>query len=64
MWEEDLCIDKTTNVEMRAKEHFGNIKNGEEQKSLIAVHVWTEEHTIGHKPILWKHSSNKQELSN
>ena len=30
------------NKETRVKEHLGNIKNGEIEKSAVAAHVWKE----------------------
>ena len=52
------------NKETRVKEHLGNIKNGEIEKSAVAAHVWIEIHAIDCKPVLLKQASNKQELTN
>ena len=34
------------------------------EKSALAAHVWKEKHTMDHKPVLLKQTSNKQKLSN
>ena len=48
-------IGKTKrNLEIRVKEHFRNIKNGEIEKSAIAAHVWKEKRASDHKPVLFK----------
>ena len=41
------------------KVHYGNIKNGEIEKSAVAAHVWKEKHAMNHKSALLKQASNK-----
>ena len=48
------------NLEITAKEHFRNIKNGEIEKSVVAAHVWKAKRTMDRKPVLLKQASKNK----
>ena len=58
-----IYIGKTKrNIQIRAKEHFRNIKFFQTDKSAVAADFWQTYHEIDLKPILLKPLNNKNEL--